>query len=223
MERYARELRSHPDSAVFIGRDGWMPADQLLALLRSIKIPATVWMQETTLPTPYTPDWMPLSGFCYASSTSQQPISVTCEELLTIAQGHGRHVGYADSHHFFIRQATAEFSDQVRWLLVNMAHQLIDTPPLAALPLPSLELPPLVTNTIQFRLGNTLMFIPNGHLQNMAEYCKFQSQDTLYDKVLEYLAGGDHLSFAHQHSTSTPDLIPATGFCSLHALDYLHW
>jgi hypothetical protein len=27
-------------------------------------------------------DWLPLSGFCFASSTSQQPISVTCVELL---------------------------------------------------------------------------------------------------------------------------------------------
>jgi len=62
MTRYHGHLLDHPESDALRDSRKWMPADILLALLRATSISAIVWMEETTLPTPFAPPWLPLSG-----------------------------------------------------------------------------------------------------------------------------------------------------------------
>ena len=222
MTRYHGHLTRHPTTATFSRNLDWMPADLLLAVLRSASIPATVWMEETSLPTPFAPPWLPLSGLHDPRDNYPSPMTLTITQLLHMADSAIPHVAYAQNHHFLPTTATVHLGRQVRWLLVNMSAQIMarDGPvsPDSALP----DTDTVTSNSLQYTAHGMAVYVPTAMHRQLQEACKFSTGSSLEEQVRDFFGSRRSICCAHLPSTDTPARIPATGFCSLHALDYIN-
>ena len=217
MAQYSNHLTLHPDSAT-IGSRHWMNADLLLSLLRIIGHEHPIWMQETDLLTPFSPLWMPLSGL--TPHGGQVPRTVTSKELRCLAATSPIHIGYANSHHFFARQATIDLPVEVGWMLQNIAGYVLSHPPeFFSQTLPSLEI--ILPHRITVQCNESLLYIPDKFLPVIEKACKFTPPTDRMDKILSTLNTSQLVTYAHLPPSHLPALIPANGFCSLHTLDFL--
>ena len=221
MARYRNHLLQHPATDTLRDRNKWMPADILLALLNATSISATVWMEETSLPTPFAPPWLPLSGLHDARDKCQRPQTVTAQQLLQLADSNIPHVGYTQCHHFIISEATAHFDWQVRWLLINMAAQILELDIPGYTKAPIVSSPLLRPHAIQCHREDMVLYVPQRVLKPLTEACAFVQGDQLRRKVRDFLSTCDSIQCAHRASTVTPSIIPVTGYCALHAMDHM--
>ena len=222
MARYHAHLTRNPRSDTFAPSSAWMPADLLPALLRATAIPATVWMEETSLPTPFSPPWLPLSGLHDPRENYPRPMLLTVPQLLKLADSDTPHVGYAQNHHFLPTTATAHLGRQVRWLLVNMSAQIIALDTLFPSEATRVSAPRMTSHDIQFTLRDMALFVPQAMLKQLQAACKFTTGSALRDQIRDFFEARRSICCAHRSAVDTPSRIPATGFCSLHALDFIN-